>query len=302
MSTSIYQTNFIVYKYTSRTSGKSYIGKTTNEKDRKYKHKYDSSHKSNTTFHRAIRKYGIDDFEYMVLCVVISVDVLDELEIELIETYDTYRNGYNMTIGGVSLTGHRVSQKTKDRRSKEVHQYTLEGEYVASYKSGTLALQITGCCHISQSIQFGSQAGGYLWSFEKKDKIEPYNKNINLPIKVYQYDLGGKYITSFDSFSLAGKSINGSCGNIYSACENNWKSYNYMWRYEQYDYIEPYKKPNRSYNVTPVKQYDLNGNFIKWFVSTLIAAKETGTCKKSIQSVCTGRRKTGGGYVWRYDK
>ncbi len=52
----------IIYKHTSKTSGKSYIGLTkgTIEK-RLWEHLLKSLKGKNTHFHNAIRKYGIDD-------------------------------------------------------------------------------------------------------------------------------------------------------------------------------------------------------------------------------------------------
>lgn len=50
----------------------------------------------------------------------------------------------------------------------------------------------------------------------------------------------------------------------------------------------------------PVLQYDKFGNFIKEFESERIAAKETHTNKTSICSVCKGKRKTAGKFVWKY--
>lgn len=54
------------------------------------------------------------------------------------------------------------------KKSKEVHQYTINGEYITSFKSVTEATNQTGIKHIS-SVCLGTRksAGGYLWSYEK---------------------------------------------------------------------------------------------------------------------------------------
>lgn len=48
-----------------------------------------------------------------------------------------------------------------------------------------------------------------------------------------------------------------------------------------------------------VKQYDLDGNFIKEWVSINEAMNQTNI--KHIWDCCKGKRKTAGSYIWRYD-
>ena len=53
----------------------------------------------NTKFYRALRKYGLDHFIVAVLeeC---KVEELDKKEIQYIQQYDSFKNGYNSTRGG----------------------------------------------------------------------------------------------------------------------------------------------------------------------------------------------------------
>ena len=50
----------------------------------------------------------------------------------------------------------------------------------------------------------------------------------------------------------------------------------------------------------PVLQYDKNGIFINEYPSIKDAERHTGIYKENICSVCKGKLKTAGGYVWRY--
>ena len=88
----------MIYKMTSLTSGKSYIGKSINVERRIVKHLKDAMKGSTLHFHRAIKCYGIDDFELTVLEQLFETD--NECEKYWIAYYDTYNNGYNMTLGG----------------------------------------------------------------------------------------------------------------------------------------------------------------------------------------------------------
>ena len=51
-----------------------------------------------------------------------------------------------------------------------------------------------------------------------------------------------------------------------------------------------------------VDQYDLDNNFIKSYDSITDASKATCACLSKIGSVCSGKGKTAGGFIWRYNK
>jgi len=89
-----------IYKHTS-PSGKSYIGKTIKSTQERLNEHIKLSDKGSThIFHRAIRKYGIENFITIVLEDNICQDKVNEREKYWIAYYDTYNNGYNMTEGG----------------------------------------------------------------------------------------------------------------------------------------------------------------------------------------------------------
>jgi len=50
----------------------------------------------------------------------------------------------------------------------------------------------------------------------------------------------------------------------------------------------------------PVKQYDKFGNFIKEWECGATAARELGLDKGNLNAVCRGRKKSCGGFIWRY--
>jgi group I intron endonuclease len=103
-----------IYVATSRTSGKSYVGKTKRPFSyRKRAHQREAEQGSQKKFHRAIRKYGFDDFTWEVR--VVSADILDVLEIALIAELDTFQNGYNATTGGDG--GFKHSAETREEIS-----------------------------------------------------------------------------------------------------------------------------------------------------------------------------------------
>lgn len=88
----------LIYKATS-PSGKVYIGQTKRSLyERKRDHIYWAKKGLNTKFGNALRKYG-SEIVWEVLHRV-SINRLDELEIQEIKKYKSYRYGYNSTLGG----------------------------------------------------------------------------------------------------------------------------------------------------------------------------------------------------------
>ena len=60
-----------IYKYTNRINGKSYIGQSVDIDSRKCSHKTSAFNQNcgdySSQFHCAIRKYGIDNFDFEIL-------------------------------------------------------------------------------------------------------------------------------------------------------------------------------------------------------------------------------------------
>ena len=91
----------IIYGWYCIVTDKWYIGQTVDEEGRFKRHVDDAiNKKDNTHFHRALRKYGPGNFVYCVLESNILRANLNQKEIDWIEYYDSYYNGYNMTLGG----------------------------------------------------------------------------------------------------------------------------------------------------------------------------------------------------------
>ena len=131
----------VIYMYTS-PSGRSYIGQTVSEKNRKSHHKTMTSRDSDFAIHRAMRKYGYIEFEYRVLCRVLASQnnlnhALNRMESFYIKLHDTFRNGYNETTGGLAPKGKPLSAKRREeirKRSKELIIERGEKHHLHNYK------------------------------------------------------------------------------------------------------------------------------------------------------------------------
>jgi group I intron endonuclease len=116
----------LIYKATNKLNQKSYIGKTERTIDIRLSEHIKESKKENITsyFHRALRKYGIDNFELTILAETDNSTDLDNLEIEFIATFNTIKpNGYNITEGG---TGGNTYRNLDSDHLKEIIQKSSE--------------------------------------------------------------------------------------------------------------------------------------------------------------------------------
>ena len=103
-----YDNSGLMYCYllTNTVNNKSYVGITNNIKRRWSDHKYSITDKStqDKPLYRAIRKYGSDSFDIIVLSSSKSRKDISMNEIKYIKEYNTFiypdRKGYNLTKGG----------------------------------------------------------------------------------------------------------------------------------------------------------------------------------------------------------
>jgi hypothetical protein len=105
----------LIYRVINKVNGKSYIGLTTlSLSERKHKHWLNSKNPEKNkrqAIYLAINKYGWDNFEWQELCSALTKDNLIELEKDFIKEYDSYRNGYNNTLGGEGVHNPRKLER-----------------------------------------------------------------------------------------------------------------------------------------------------------------------------------------------
>lgn len=118
-----------IYKITNILNGKMYIGKTLHSIQKRFQEHIKDSQKvryDKRPLYDAMNKYGIENFE-LTLVENAEAELLDEREKYWIEYYDTYKNGYNATLGGEGKTLYDYDQLIEDYLSgsliKEVSQH-----------------------------------------------------------------------------------------------------------------------------------------------------------------------------------
>lgn len=102
-----------IYKITAKHNGKIYIGQSNDIYSRWKSHWKQVNSGANDHLHNSMRKYGKNNFEYEIIerC---NQDIINEREIYWIKYFDSYNNGYNLTIGGEGVKGKKYSLDEKE--------------------------------------------------------------------------------------------------------------------------------------------------------------------------------------------
>jgi group I intron endonuclease len=101
---------YTIYKIVNKITNKSYIGKSNNVAKRWQQHKtFPFSKGKNRNqclkLYRAIRKYGVDNFDFSIIQEYENSEECDQAEINFIKEHQTIQNGYNITSGGTGPSG-----------------------------------------------------------------------------------------------------------------------------------------------------------------------------------------------------
>ena len=231
-----------IYMYINKINGHKYVGQAKNFIKRYKEHINSSNNKKrkydyNAPFHRAIRKYGIENFDIKILAENISTqEKINEYEMFFIERYKTLtiQNGYNVSSGGAN--GNPYEGKTEEELNE------IKRKMSNSHKGKTFSDELKQKMSESQK--------GKKHSEETKQKISNTKK--------------GKHHTKETKQKMS----------------------------------ESRKGENNSNLGKLIERWDKNGNLID--IKYNFQYVEMGFSKSSICMCCKGKRKSAGGYIWKY--
>lgn len=219
-----------IYKITNNINEKCYIGQSKDIEARWKKHisVYNNKTAPNYKLYRAMRKYGLASFRFEVIeeC---EPEELNSREIYWIQYYDSFLNGYNMTLGGEACNG------TND---KEIYQYTLLGELIKKYNSAHEAdretgIPFTNICKVCRGER--KTAGGYYWSYTN-EPIKPIKTITKHYTPVVQYTKDGEYVAEYTSAKEAQRETGIFSTVIGKVCKGQGKTAGgYIWKYKEQD-------------------------------------------------------------------
>lgn len=169
-------TKYCIYKVTNNINGKSYVGQTKNLFERLNDHIYSEYHGA-LLLHRAIQKYGVENFTVTIVVQTDDKSELDNFEIDCIKKFVALSPlGYNLTEGGSrppSYKGKKHSSETLTRLS-ELNSGENNGFYGKIHTAETKKLmreRKLGTINGEQNPFYGKQH-----SLEVKEFISKTNK------------------------------------------------------------------------------------------------------------------------------
>lgn len=272
-----------IYMYVNKINGKRYVGKAKDFNIRHKRHLISSKNKKakdyNYAIHRAIRKYGIENFELKILKENIPLCCLGFYEEYYAEKYNTYRNtgwGYNIAKCGsggdmrYGKTEEEINEwKQKISKSNKGKQHSKEAKQkISKAKKGNHHSEET-----KQKMSIAKK--GKQKSEETKQKMSKARK--------------GKY-----------------CG------ENN-----PMYGKHHSEKTKQLMSGKNNPRSIKIKQEDKKGNLIKIWNSSCEAERETGIEHRNIIACCkwyacgesleewhkirkSSPNKSAGGFIWKY--
>lgn len=268
--------NYKVYCYTGE-NGKKYIGLTGRSlyeragKDGYYYTDYKSK------FGNAIKKYGFNFFTPEILEDNLTLKEACKLERQYIKEYDTVRNGYNTTWGGEGV------QKCD---------YDLIIELWNEGKSIEEIKELTG--YGRKGLEGAFNAAG----ISGKERIQRQAGQYHIKA-VYQYDLEGKFIQSYDSLSEASRTVETPHGNIIKCLQGSRQTAGgFQWSEIYKENMLPYRK-NQGFHRT-LYQYTKEKEFIQEWESVAEAARQLGFGKEYLAKKAK-KKEIAYGYLWSYE-
>lgn len=186
----------------------------------------DKAKRDNSLFHEAIRKYGIENFDYEILeeCKISELNDKEKYWIKELKSY-VLDGGYNLTKGGDStlrdfyyFSNEDLLYYWNDLKLTVTAIYQTYGSTGQRIREQLIELGIT-----PEEIEQRT--------YEKRLEIVKKGMPKRLK-KINQYDLEGNFIQQYDSLTDAALAVNGSKGNISLVARGRYKTaYGYKWEY-----------------------------------------------------------------------
>lgn len=238
-----------------------YFGQTIRSVSERFaQHILSSNQGSDHKFHRAIRKYGVENFTVEEVMWVEANNKkklkkkLDFLEIHFIQKFDTYRNGYNSTYGGEGALGTIRSKETRKRLSlihkgkklSEEHRRKLSlalkgnqnslGHKPSEETRKKLSISSSFRRHTSETKKKISLSRiGEKNPFYGKKMSEESKRKMLLSKGIYeiiQYSLEGNFIKEFPNMEVIKEEINISKKCLRKHIHNGLPYKGFIWKYK----------------------------------------------------------------------
>ena len=173
-----------IYLIENQVNHKQYIGKTYNSIAERWKEHckdYQKARCEKRPLYEAMNKYGIENF---TVELIEETDNLEEREKYWVAYYDSYRNGYNATLGGDGRPYFEYSDEEVIKKFYELRNIKEVAEFFHCC-TDTISLRLKNNNIDTKQFQFYSQKRH--WTTKSID----------------QYSLQGEYLQTFETLTAA---------------------------------------------------------------------------------------------------
>lgn len=293
-----------IYIIKNNINGKCYVGQSIKLRSRLKDHMRNAKNgKLDLPIYRAINKYGFNNFTIDILESFIPtpetetkdlIAILDKLEIDYIEKYNAYTEGYNCTVGGdFGVLGLKMTEEQKKKVSiannklvsdgvigKRVYMYNLVEKYYIYAWTVRYAENITGISRNNISRLCNNRytkpfCSNFIAAFSKEELEEKKQKISN----------------QLDNFIIKNKKL-------YHRNTRWFKGMTGLNKAKKMSEDQKEKLRDKSTKYV-VFQYSLDGVLLNSYIGIHNAAKAVNTDYGSIRRACSGKAKTCKGYVWK---
>jgi hypothetical protein len=181
-----------IYKILNTVTNKVYIGSTFDFKTRKRIHLKDlRNNKHHSKYlQNSYNKYGEDIFVFEILEIIednSNLLIKEQYWINYFQSFDE-KKGYNILKFAGSCKGRINTEKRRleisIQNSKPIYQYDLNGNFIKEWRSATIAAKELNTFQstINNALtNYAKTALGYMWKYDKMEKIEKYQRKKNKP-------------------------------------------------------------------------------------------------------------------------
>lgn len=301
---------YCVYLHISPTK-KYYVGITRQSPEKRWMKGI--GYKANKKFYNAIKKYGWENFEHIIVAENLAEEPALKMEMALIRKYDSFNNGYNRTFGGEkAVYPPNAYANMKKKLAKPISQYTKDGIWIRDYESISDAARKVGIGNSGISLCLcgkADTAGGFKWSL-KDNEIVPYKKvKRKCKQNVYQISaIDGSILAVYESIRDAANATGANPETISTVYRNrdNFYTGGYYWSNDRH-LEEKLRRIKQiiQYGRGTKKVICVTTNEI--FHNARAAAEKYNISSKSVFSCCEGSTRYGGLHpetgeqmIWKY--
>ncbi len=220
-----------------------YVGKGRKKRDMMHLCQYSLKlhNFKNSIIKSIINKTGEQPIHYRVYENLTNLEAI-ELEIEFIKHFGRKDNKTGILANGTDGGdgANNFSEETLKKvgsPKKKVYQYSLDGYFIKEWDGISKIDVITTTANIASAIKRRGTVGGFIWSYEFKDKLQPQIKYQmpNKYIDIQQIDKKtNEVINTFETALQIEQElglIKGSRNKIYDCLKGTYKTaYGYKWK------------------------------------------------------------------------